>query len=66
MAIAVALVALWIAGLISDRLASEGRVEAALAQERAILKEVIARAPAAIALLWGPDHRIRLPAMRHV
>ena len=44
----------------SDKLASEGQVEAALAQERAILKEVVARIPAAIALLWGPDHRISL------
>jgi len=30
------------------------------AQERAILREVIARAPAAIALVWGPEHRVRL------
>jgi anti-sigma regulatory factor (Ser/Thr protein kinase) len=37
-----------------------GQVEAALVQERAILKEVVARAPAAIALLWGPEHRVRL------
>ena len=44
----------------SDEQARTAQVEAALAQERAILKEVIARTPAAIALLWGPEHRIRL------
>jgi anti-sigma regulatory factor (Ser/Thr protein kinase) len=31
-----------------------------LAEERAILSEVVARTPAAIALIWGADHRIRL------
>ena len=41
-------------------LARAGQLEATLAQERAILNEVVARMPAAVALLWGPEHRIRL------
>ena len=43
-----------------DELARAGQLEATLAQERAILNEVVARMPAAVALLWGPEHRIRL------
>jgi serine phosphatase RsbU (regulator of sigma subunit)/anti-sigma regulatory factor (Ser/Thr protein kinase) len=41
--------------------AERGRpLEDILAEERAILGEIVSRAPAAIALLWGPEHRIRL------
>ena len=45
---------------VSDEPARAGQLEAMLAQERAILNEVVARMPAAVALLWGPEHRIRL------
>lgn len=35
-------------------------IQAALAEELAILGEIVARAPAAIALVWGPEHWVRL------
>jgi serine phosphatase RsbU (regulator of sigma subunit)/PAS domain-containing protein len=39
---------------------SERYLRDLLGEERAVLHEVFARAPAGIALLWGPDNRIRL------
>lgn len=39
---------------------SERYLRELLGEERAVLHEVFARAPAGIALLWGPDDRVRL------
>jgi PAS domain S-box-containing protein len=39
---------------------SERYLRELLGEERAVLREVFARAPAGIALLWGPEHRFRL------
>jgi PAS domain S-box-containing protein len=39
---------------------SERFLRELLAEERAVLHEVVARAPAGIVLLWGPDARVRL------
>src|SRR5436190_4456015 len=39
---------------------SERFLRELLAEERAVLDEVVTRAPAGIALLWGPEARVRL------